>query len=35
MAVASEFSLGSVETALSPQERFEEFLTVPAYARLA
>jgi len=26
MAVASEFSLGSVETSLSPQERFEEFL---------
>jgi Fur family ferric uptake transcriptional regulator len=26
MSVASEFSLGSVETALSPQERFEEFL---------
>ena len=26
MAVASDFSLGSVETALSPQERFEEFL---------
>jgi Fur family ferric uptake transcriptional regulator len=26
MAVASEFSLGSVETAASPQERFEEFL---------
>ncbi len=26
MAVASEFSLGSVETALSPQERFAEFL---------
>lgn len=26
MAIASEFSLGSVETSLSPQERFEEFL---------
>jgi Fur family ferric uptake transcriptional regulator len=26
MATASDFSLGSVETALSPQERFEEFL---------
>jgi Fur family ferric uptake transcriptional regulator len=26
MAVASEFSLGSVETALSPQDRFNEFL---------
>jgi len=26
MAVASEFSLGSVETSLSPQERFTEFL---------
>lgn len=26
MAMATEFSLGSVETSLSPQERFEEFL---------
>ena len=26
MATATEFSLGSVETALSPQERFSEFL---------
>jgi Fur family ferric uptake transcriptional regulator len=26
MATAHDFSLGSVETALSPQERFEEFL---------
>ncbi|MFM8415326.1 MAG: Fur family transcriptional regulator [Planctomycetota bacterium] len=26
MATATEFSLGSVETALSPQERFAEFL---------
>jgi len=26
MSVAPDFSLGSVETALSPQERFEEFL---------
>ncbi len=26
MATAQDFSLGSVETALSPQERFEEFL---------
>ena len=26
MATAPDFSLGSVETSLSPRERFEEFL---------
>ena len=26
-----DFSLGTVKVALAPRERFEEFLTLPAY----